>query len=303
MSSHWYYGKMGERYGPVSSRQLRELASSGEVELTDLVWKEGMTHWQPAATIKGLLPEPESTLPGPPPLPTAASATPSSEDRVSGIAAAVASGFWRKARDFYTKLTATLTQTHGNSTRPSTEAVTHGTPQHRYPSGATLDASVAAHSATNQFGDHDPSWNPRKIGLVGCGAFLALFVVCGLIGSLLGPETTIQGDTATVKVQMRVGADLFLTTNELGTAIYRTAIKHPEANTVVGILWLSGQALDQYGKPFQINEEFGRIELDADEIRKYATEDAYMNRRRDILKVWVFDMGRKWRTLFSRWKL
>ena len=64
MSQEWYYAKGERRHGPISSKQLRGLAESGELQPNDLVWTEGMTDWRPAHAVKGLM----VTSPTPPPL-------------------------------------------------------------------------------------------------------------------------------------------------------------------------------------------------------------------------------------------
>ena len=71
MSSEWHYAKDGARLGPVPSQRLKELAASGELAPTDLVWKEGLPEWRPASTLKGLFPDVQAKPGGPPPLPPA----------------------------------------------------------------------------------------------------------------------------------------------------------------------------------------------------------------------------------------
>ena len=66
--SQWYYSRNGEKFGPLSSEQLKQLAASGQLFPTDLIWKEGMKEWQPAVKVKGLFPEPSETPPPPPPI-------------------------------------------------------------------------------------------------------------------------------------------------------------------------------------------------------------------------------------------
>ena len=56
MAGTWYVGRNGERTGPFSDGELRELAASGRIGPADLVWREGMSAWAPASTIAGLLP-------------------------------------------------------------------------------------------------------------------------------------------------------------------------------------------------------------------------------------------------------
>ncbi len=52
----WWYSKNGERQGPVSSSQLRQLAQTGELLPTDMVFKEGASQWTLASTINNLFP-------------------------------------------------------------------------------------------------------------------------------------------------------------------------------------------------------------------------------------------------------
>jgi hypothetical protein len=54
MASNWYYSKNGQKFGPVSSTQLKSLAISGEIQSEDLVWKDGMEKWVKADRVKSL---------------------------------------------------------------------------------------------------------------------------------------------------------------------------------------------------------------------------------------------------------
>jgi hypothetical protein len=54
MASKWYYSKDGQRHGPVSSSEVMNLANSGDLLPTDLLWKEGMAEWEPAINARGL---------------------------------------------------------------------------------------------------------------------------------------------------------------------------------------------------------------------------------------------------------
>jgi len=55
----WYYTIDKQRHGPISAAQLGNLAAGGRLQPTDLVWKEGLTEWIPAARLKGLFVTPE----------------------------------------------------------------------------------------------------------------------------------------------------------------------------------------------------------------------------------------------------
>ena len=69
-SEGWYYSKNDEKIGPISSAELKKIASEGQLLPTDLVWREGMEDWKPASNIKGLFTQPVASS-GPPPVPKA----------------------------------------------------------------------------------------------------------------------------------------------------------------------------------------------------------------------------------------
>jgi hypothetical protein len=55
MASEWYYTLNGQQAAaPASAAVLKQLAGSGQLQPTDLVWQEGMANWMPASSIKGL---------------------------------------------------------------------------------------------------------------------------------------------------------------------------------------------------------------------------------------------------------
>lgn len=50
----WHYSKNGQSLGPVNSATLKQLAGSGQLLKSDLVWTDGMAGWMPAMKVKGL---------------------------------------------------------------------------------------------------------------------------------------------------------------------------------------------------------------------------------------------------------
>ena len=50
----WYYARENKQMGPVSSLELKRLATAGELRPGDLVWREGMTEWSLASNVRGL---------------------------------------------------------------------------------------------------------------------------------------------------------------------------------------------------------------------------------------------------------
>jgi uncharacterized RDD family membrane protein YckC len=49
----WYYAEAGQQKGPVDDTSLDQLATQGVVRDDTLVWSEGMSGWQPHASVRG----------------------------------------------------------------------------------------------------------------------------------------------------------------------------------------------------------------------------------------------------------
>ncbi len=57
MASEWFYTVNGQQSpNSASDAQIKQMATSGQLLPTDMVWKDGMDNWVPAHTIKGLFP-------------------------------------------------------------------------------------------------------------------------------------------------------------------------------------------------------------------------------------------------------
>jgi len=67
-NDQWFYTRNGQKNGPVSGSILKQYARSGDLLISDLVWREGMSEWAPASKVKGLFPEGVIAT-APPPLP------------------------------------------------------------------------------------------------------------------------------------------------------------------------------------------------------------------------------------------
>ena len=67
----WFYASNGQQQGPFPEAQLRDLITRGTVRPDTLVWSEGMSGWQRAGEIPGLVPggsgPPSIPQPGGPP--------------------------------------------------------------------------------------------------------------------------------------------------------------------------------------------------------------------------------------------
>ncbi|MFB9266139.1 DUF4339 domain-containing protein [Bradyrhizobium erythrophlei] len=53
---NWFYASEGQQKGPLPEVQLRDLIARGTVRADTLVWTEGMSGWQKAGEIPGLIP-------------------------------------------------------------------------------------------------------------------------------------------------------------------------------------------------------------------------------------------------------
>lgn len=71
MAANWHYATGGEKHGPVTASQLKELATTGKLSPDDLVWREDMTEWRKASTVKGLFSDQPTTAIEKPPHPKA----------------------------------------------------------------------------------------------------------------------------------------------------------------------------------------------------------------------------------------
>lgn len=66
----WYYVTNGQRQGPVGDEEIRQLATNGTIQTSDLVWNEGMgQEWKAAGQVPELSGSFSGTLQPPPALP------------------------------------------------------------------------------------------------------------------------------------------------------------------------------------------------------------------------------------------
>ena len=49
--SDWYYGENGGQLGPVDDHALQALIAQGRITSQTLVWREGMSNWQPYSSL------------------------------------------------------------------------------------------------------------------------------------------------------------------------------------------------------------------------------------------------------------
>ena len=76
----WFYASNGQQQGPFPEAQLRDLITRGIVRADTLVWSEGMSGWQRAGEIPGLVPGGS----GPPFVPQAGGPPPTSSGGYGG---------------------------------------------------------------------------------------------------------------------------------------------------------------------------------------------------------------------------
>jgi hypothetical protein len=63
MAEKWYYAHEGEKFGPFSATQLKELAATAQLRPQDTVWKEGMEHGVLAVKVRHLFPPMQAKAP------------------------------------------------------------------------------------------------------------------------------------------------------------------------------------------------------------------------------------------------
>jgi uncharacterized RDD family membrane protein YckC len=64
---NWFYANAGQQLGPVSEAELERLVREGVVREDTLVWRDGLSGWQPYGTARGMgpgSPLPVPALPG-----------------------------------------------------------------------------------------------------------------------------------------------------------------------------------------------------------------------------------------------
>ena len=54
MPDSWYVVKNGNRRGPFTSAQVRQMVATGELKPTDMLWKDGMANWIQASSVTEL---------------------------------------------------------------------------------------------------------------------------------------------------------------------------------------------------------------------------------------------------------
>jgi len=65
IEQQWYWMQNGQKNGPVVGIVgLKELAGSGRLKPTDMIWRDGLPNWVRASQVKGLCPDQTSTANG-----------------------------------------------------------------------------------------------------------------------------------------------------------------------------------------------------------------------------------------------
>jgi hypothetical protein len=57
MDGNWYYAQDNNSFGPFSWAEFREVAASGALRRTSIVWREGMSEGVVASKVTQLFPE------------------------------------------------------------------------------------------------------------------------------------------------------------------------------------------------------------------------------------------------------
>jgi uncharacterized membrane protein YhaH (DUF805 family) len=57
MAERWHVSINGAQQGPLTAEQVRVLAARGQLQPTDHIWKDGMSDWVTASSVRGLFPQ------------------------------------------------------------------------------------------------------------------------------------------------------------------------------------------------------------------------------------------------------
>jgi hypothetical protein len=71
LMAQWFYSTGGTQAGPVDSAGLKALAASGQLQPTDLVWRDGMADWVAASSVSGLFTQQPAPVAAAAPVPAA----------------------------------------------------------------------------------------------------------------------------------------------------------------------------------------------------------------------------------------
>ena len=63
-AAEWYYTLNNQQQGPVTLETLQAMAANGQIQRTDLVWRQGMANWQPASDVPGVFGGAAAPAPG-----------------------------------------------------------------------------------------------------------------------------------------------------------------------------------------------------------------------------------------------
>jgi hypothetical protein len=96
-SHEWFLARDGQQHGPISAAEMSKIIELGYLMPNDLVWRQGFSDWQPAATIF----PPKAASEAPPPAPPAppAAAPPAAGSAAGGRPTAAQDGDAKPASD------------------------------------------------------------------------------------------------------------------------------------------------------------------------------------------------------------
>src|SRR5215210_3144639 len=57
MATQWFYSQYDKKYGPLTGKQMKELATVGLLHPDDLIWSAGFPDWKSAKLFLGLFPK------------------------------------------------------------------------------------------------------------------------------------------------------------------------------------------------------------------------------------------------------
>ena len=153
---------------------------------------------------------------------------------------------------------------------------------------------MAEEKTSNETGENQEKQDEdkKKMGCLVTGGVIlgVLFVIGYLFG---GPDVTIKGDTAEIRIKTSANWTLSLLASDLLEDVYDVATEYPDVSRLEVTFIMSKSGLtDKYGNPIEEDLPMGTMTYDKEElaeIRKYKNRSTYVYgggvlSRRDITK-------------------
>jgi len=303
MASQWYYSKGDQSFGPVSSKELRRLASSGGLDPNDLVWKKGMADWKPAGKAKGLFDQAFEEID--PPVPPLQSEL-GNQNEITNQ-----SDLSHTAKDFFASIVSETKNLGKKIQSKVRQTQTHLEELSNLESSKDdkLEVEDAKFSAldiktTNGTRKKKPLSKTRKATIFMCTTFfLMCFICCGTLAWNVpwptAPEVEIKNGHGVVEIDLWSHDSPETDAYKIAETVYELASQHEELISLdvrVKLKSIEG-FVDEYGNSVKGNLDMGTIlilESWVSELRKFKDKYAYKRKYAPMFKVELQRLNYGW---------